>query len=85
MLNEFAQHSSSRSSTLFVLVTIAQFHQYLGPLLDDVSECNRVAPLGCTRWSEAQNIGEYDLGIFSGLEWQSVQIPSQQEQKVLFN
>lgn len=68
-----------------MVVALAQLYQNLGSLLDDVFEGDRFALRGRCRRSETENVGEYDLGIFAGLKWQSVQVDCQEVEKVFFD
>lgn len=71
ILQRFPQHNATWHGAFSVLITSAELDNHLRPLIYDVRQGRRLGG-GGIGGLEAQDVGEYGLGIFARLKWEHV-------------
>lgn len=61
-----------------MIVGTAELDKHLRSITHDVGECDGITLRGRGSGSEPEYVGEDDLGIFAGFEWEAVEVNSKE-------
>lgn len=84
-LDELFQNGARVLCAFLVVVALAQLDQDLGPSFHHVGEGKRFGAGGRVGWAEAEDVGEDDLGVFSGVEGEAVEVDGEEIEEVFFD